>query len=60
MTSVIKRTNQILPHIIKGTPISGAPTFSTDAYKLGKAVYKSENISKVVESPYNSVQKSEL
>lgn len=56
----IKRTNWILPRIIKGTPISGAPTFYTDASKSGKAGYKSENVSKVTESPYKSVQKSEL
>jgi hypothetical protein len=56
----IKRTNWILPRIIKGTPISGAPTFYTDASKSGKAEHKSEDVSKVVESPYKSVQKSEL
>ena len=56
----IKRTSCILPHIVKGTPISGAPTFFTDANKLRKVGYKSEDISKVVESPYNSIKKSEL
>ena len=40
----IKRTNWILPRIIKGTPISGAPTFYTDASKSGKARYKSEKV----------------
>ena len=34
--------------------------FYTDASKSGKAVYKPEDISKVAESPYKSVQKSEL
>ena len=34
----IKGINWILPHIIKGTPISGAATtFYTDASKSGKA-----------------------
>lgn len=56
----IKTTNWILPHIIKGIPISGASTFYTDASKSGKAGYKSEDVSKVAESPYKSVQKSEL
>ena len=37
-TSDLKRTDQILPHIIKGTPISGAATtFYTDASKSGKS-----------------------
>ena len=40
----IKRPNWIFPHIIKGTPISGAPTFYTDANKSGKAGYKSEDV----------------
>ena len=56
----IKRTNLILPCIIKRTPISGAPTLYTDASKSGKAGYKSEDVNKVAESPYKSVQKSEL
>ena len=56
----IKRTNWILPHIIKETSISIAPTFYTDVSKSKKAGYKSEDISKVTESPYKSVQKSEL
>ncbi|KAL6059743.1 hypothetical protein STEG23_009665, partial [Scotinomys teguina] len=33
---------------------------SKDANKQGNAGYKSEDLSKVVQSPYNSVQKSEL
>ena len=41
-------------------PISGAPTFYTDANKSGKAGYKLEKISKVSLSTYNSDQKSEL
>ncbi|KAL6089067.1 hypothetical protein STEG23_027555, partial [Scotinomys teguina] len=46
--------------IVRETPISGVLTFYTDANKQGKAGYKSEDLSKVVQSPYNSVQKSEL
>lgn len=56
----IKRTNWILPHTVQGTPISGAPTFYTDANKSGKAGYKSWNLNKVAQSPHDSVQKSEL
>ena len=56
----IKRTYWILPQIIKKTPVSGALTFYIDASKSGKAGYKSEDVSKVAESPYKSVQKSEL
>jgi hypothetical protein len=41
-------------------PWHRAPTFYTDASKSGKAGYKSEGASKVAESPYKSVQKSEL
>lgn len=55
----IKRTNWILHNIIKGIPISGALTFCTDANKSGKAGHKPEDISKVAESPYKSVEKSE-
>jgi hypothetical protein len=54
------RTNWILPRIIKGTTVSGIPTFYTDASKSGKAGFKSEYKSKVFESPYKSVQKSQL
>jgi hypothetical protein len=46
--------------IVERPPISGAPTFYTDANKSGKAGYKSEIISKLTQSPYNSVKKSEL
>jgi hypothetical protein len=53
----IKRNNWILPQIIKRTPTSGGPTFYTDTNKSKKAGHKSEDISKVVQSPYNSVQK---
>lgn len=56
-----KRPNWIFPHTVKGTPIPGAPTFYTDANKLGTAGYKSERkLSKVIQSPYTSVQKSEF
>ena len=40
--------------------MTGACTFYTDANKLGKAGYKSDELSKVEQSPYNSVQKAEL
>ncbi|KAL6081333.1 hypothetical protein STEG23_037614 [Scotinomys teguina] len=56
----IKKTEWVLPHIVRQKPISGVLTFYTDANKLGKAGYKSGDLSKVVESPYNSVQKAEL
>ena len=57
---LIKRTNWILPHNVWDIPITEALTFYTQANKLGKAGYKSENLSKVEQSPYNSVQRSEL
>ena len=41
-------------------PITGACTFYTNANKLRKVGYKSKKLSKVKESPYDSVQKSEL
>ena len=56
----IKETNWIFPHVVQDTPISGALTFYTDANNLGKAGYKSDNFTKVTQSPYNSVQKAEL
>ncbi|KAL6093193.1 hypothetical protein STEG23_016117 [Scotinomys teguina] len=56
----IKKTEWVLPHIVRQKPISGVPTFYTDAIKLGKAGHKSGDLSKVVQSPYNSVQKAEL
>jgi hypothetical protein len=34
----IKRTNWILPPIVKRTPISGAPTFYTDDNKSGGGI----------------------
>lgn len=49
----IKKTIWILPHIVRKTPISGVPTFHTDANKPGKAEYKSGNISEVFQSPCN-------
>jgi hypothetical protein len=39
-----KKPNCVLPHIIKGPLISGAPTFYTDASKSGKVGYKSEDV----------------
>ena len=56
----IKRTSWILPRIVRDAPITGAHTFYTDANKSGKAGYKSEELSKVEQSPYDSVQKAEL
>jgi hypothetical protein len=50
----------MLPHIIKGIPVSGAPTVYTDANKSRKRKYNLEDVSKVTESPYKLVQKSEL
>ena len=35
-------------------------TFYTDTSKSGQAGHKSEDVNKVAESPYKSVQKSEL
>ena len=35
-------------------------SFYTDTKKSGKSGYKSEKISKVIKSPYTSIQKSEL
>ena len=55
-----KRTNWILPCIVKRTPIPEAPTFYTDANKMGMAGYKSDKINKVIKSLYISVQKPEL
>ncbi|KAL6063533.1 hypothetical protein STEG23_000298 [Scotinomys teguina] len=56
----IKKTEWVLPHIVRQKPISGVFTFYTDANKLGKAGYKPGDLSKVVQSPYNSVHKAEL
>ena len=56
----IKRTSWILPQIIRDAPITGAHTFYTDDNKSGKAGYKSDELSKVEQSPYISVQKAEL
>ena len=38
----MKRTNWILPHIVKGTPTSGVPLFYTDANKSEKILYNQE------------------
>ena len=40
----IKRTTWILPHKIKETPLSGAPTCYAETNKSGKAGYKSEDV----------------
>ena len=44
----IKITNWILPRIVKGTPIPEAPTFYTDANKLGMAGISQTKMSKVI------------
>lgn len=55
-----KITDWILPHVVKRAPISGAFTFYTDINKLEMSAYKIGDIGKVVQSPFDSVQKSEL
>lgn len=45
---------------MKRTPVSAALTFYTEANELGIAGYKARNSSKVIQSPYSSVKKSEL
>lgn len=44
----IKRTEWILPHVVKRTPISGALTLYADANKLGMAGCKSGSSSKSI------------
>ena len=56
----IKRTNWILPCTVRRAPISGAVTFYTGANKSEMSVYKAGTNSKVVQSPHDSVQNSEL
>jgi len=56
----IKRTIQILPCILKRTPISEVLNFYIDTNKSRKADYKLGKISKVAQSTYESVQNSEL
>ena len=58
--NLTKRTSWILPRIVCDAPKTGACTFYTDANKSGKAGYKSDELSKVEQSPYDSVQKAEL
>lgn len=55
----MKRTTRVLPCIVRKTPISGVPIFYTDENESVKAGYKSENLIKVVQSPYNSVKESD-
>ena len=50
----------ILHQILCDAPITGVHTFYTDVNKSGKAGYKSEELSKVDQNPYNFVQKAEL
>ena len=54
--NLINGTSWILPCIIWDTPITGACTFHTNSIKSGKTGYKSEELSKVEQSPYDSVQ----
>ena len=56
----IKRTNWILPCIVRRAPISGAVTFYTGANKSEMSVSKAGTNSKVVQSPHDSDQNSEL
>ena len=58
--NLAKKTFQILPQVVCEAPITRSHTFYTDANKSGKAGYKSDELSKVKQSPYNSVQKAEL
>ena len=55
----VYRTNWILPRIVKRTPIPEAPTFYTDANKMGMAGYKSD-LKRWSQVQYTLVQKSEL
>ena len=56
----IKRTAWVLPHTVRREPISRVFTLYSEANRLGKSGYKAGNISKVVQIPHDSVQKSEL
>ena len=58
--NLIKRTSWILPRIVHDAPITRAHTFYTDTNKSEKVGYKSEELSKVEQSPYTSVQKAEF
>ena len=58
--NLIKRTSWILPQTVLNAPITGACTFYTNANKSGKAGYKSQELNKVQQSTYSSVQKLEL
>ena len=55
LINFIKRISWILPQIVRDAPITRACTFYTDANKSGMAGYKSEELSKAEQSPYNSV-----
>lgn len=52
----IKRTNQVFRGVVKGTLIFTALPFQNDANKLGKAGFKSKNISQFTQSSYDSVK----
>lgn len=56
----LKRTTRVLPCTVRKTPVSGVPIFYTDGNESVKAGCKSENLSKVIQNPYNSVKESEL
>lgn len=45
--TLVYKTNWILPHIVKATPVSEGPTFYNDADNSGKVGYKSRKISKM-------------
>ena len=49
--NLIKRTSWILPRIVCDALLTGAHIFYTDANKSGKPCYKSEELSKVEQSP---------
>ena len=52
---LIKEINWIFPHMVQDIPISRAPAFYMDAKTVGKTGYKSENLTKMTQSPYNSL-----
>ena len=57
---LLKITSCILLCIVWDTPKAGATIFYTNENESEKEGYKSENLSKVDQSSYNSVLKSEL
>ena len=55
-----EKLNWILPCIVKEMPVPNVPLIYTDENEFGMAGYNSDKMSKVIQSPYTSVQKSEL